>query len=111
MITSGDRSFRSRQHGDTHMPADLEVEQLDLEDQRTDEGDETEVQPFRYSISSYGADYPIDGLVKRIKDGSIYVPTFQREFVWDIMDASRLVESLLLNLPVPSIFFSKESDT
>jgi hypothetical protein len=95
------------------MPIDLETEpiEVDVEDQRTDEGDAVEVQPFRYAISSYGADYPVDGLVKRIRDGAIYVPKFQREFVWDIKDASRFVESLLLGLPVPSIFLSKEWDT
>jgi hypothetical protein len=93
------------------MPTDLEMEPLDLEDQRTDEGDDAEVQSFRYAISSYGADYPVDGLVKRMRDGSIYVPTFQRQFVWEIKDASRFVESLLLGLPVPSIFLSKEPDT
>ena len=93
------------------MLADLELESVDLEDQRTDEGDETEVQPFRYAISSYGADYPVDSLVKRMRDGSIYIPKFQRKFVWDIKDASRFVESLLLGLPVPSIFLSKEFDT
>ena len=96
------------------MPSDVEAAespQVDVEDQRTDEGDALEVQPLRYAISSYGADYPVDGLVKRIKDGAIYVPKFQREFVWDIKDASRFVESLLLGLPVPSIFLSKEFDT
>ena len=96
------------------MPIDVEVPeppQVDVEDQRTDEGDAYEVQPLRYAISSYGADYPVDGLVKRIRDGAIYVPKFQRQFVWDIKDASRFVESLLLGLPVPSIFLSKEFDT
>jgi Protein of unknown function DUF262 len=93
------------------MPVDLEMEQVEVEDPRTEEGDETEVQPFRYAISSYGADYPVDSLVKRMRDGSIYVPKFQREFVWDIKDASRFVESMLLGLPVPSIFLSKEWDT
>jgi hypothetical protein len=94
------------------MPTDLELEadDTDLEDHRTEEDDE-EVQPFRYAISSYGADYPVDGLVKRIREGAIYIPKFQREFVWDIRDASRFVESLLLGLPVPSIFLSKEWDT
>jgi len=90
---------------------ELAEPQVNVEDQRTDEGDAVEVQSLRYSISSYGADYPVDGLVKRIKDGAIYVPKFQREFVWDVKDASRFVESLLLGLPVPSIFLSKEFDT
>lgn len=31
--------------------------------------------------------------------------------MWDVKDASRFIESLLLGLPVPSIFLSKESDT
>jgi hypothetical protein len=90
---------------------ETEADTVDLEDQRTEEGDAHEVQPFRYAISSYGADYPVDGLVKRIRDGAIYVPKFQREFVWDVKEASRFVESLLLGLPVPSIFLSKEPDT
>jgi hypothetical protein len=90
---------------------EAETDAIELDDQRTDEGDAQEVQPFRYAISSYGADYPVDSLVKRIRDGAIYVPSFQREFVWDVKEASRFVESLLLGLPVPSIFLSKELDT
>ena len=64
-----------------------------------------------YSITSYGADYPIDGLVKRIRDESIFIPTFQRGFVWSLREASRFIESLLLGLPVPGIFLSREEET
>lgn len=70
-----------------------------------------EVLPFKYSITSYGADYPVDGLVKRIEGGSIFIPSFQRSFVWTLKQASRFVESLLLGLPVPGIFLSKEEGT
>src|SRR5687767_14799498 len=73
--------------------------------------DSEEVLPFRYAITSYGADYPVDGLVKRVGDGDITVPTFQRGFVWNFRQASRFIESLLLGLPVPGIFLSKEPDT
>jgi hypothetical protein len=73
--------------------------------------DADELLPFRYSITSYGADYPVDGLVKRIQSGDIAIPSFQRGFVWSLREASRFIESLLLGLPVPSIFLSKESDT
>jgi hypothetical protein len=34
-----------------------------------------EYYPVEYSISSYGADYPVDGLVKRINSGSILART------------------------------------
>jgi uncharacterized protein with ParB-like and HNH nuclease domain len=70
-----------------------------------------EVIPFEYAITSYGADYPVDGLVKRINNNDIYVPSFQRGYVWKIKDASRLIESLLLGLPVPGIFFAREPET
>ena len=70
-----------------------------------------EIIPFQYSITAYGADYPVDGLVKRISDGSIFIPPFQRQFRWDRKRASRFVESLLLGLPVPGIFLSREEET
>lgn len=73
-------------------------------------GDEAEV-PIRYTITSYGADYPVDGLVKRLADESILVPKFQRGYVWSANQASRFVESLLLGLPVPGIFLSKEKES
>jgi hypothetical protein len=37
-------------------------------------------------------------------------PPFQRGFVWDMKKASRLVESVLLNVPVPPIYTSQEED-
>ncbi|MBU1318503.1 MAG: DUF262 domain-containing protein [candidate division Zixibacteria bacterium] len=90
------------------MKNDFELEDEEIEDEL---GDESEVLLFKYAITSYGADYPIDGLVKRIANESILVPTFQRGFVWNINQASRFVESLLLGLPVPGIFLSKEKET
>lgn len=74
-------------------------------------GDQEEIIPFQYSITSYGADYPVDSLISRLNDESIYVPLFQRRFVWTLRQASRFVESLLLGLPVPGIFLSKEEET
>nr|VFK51593.1 MAG: Protein of unknown function DUF262 [Candidatus Kentron sp. TUN]VFK54033.1 MAG: Protein of unknown function DUF262 [Candidatus Kentron sp. TUN] len=80
-----------------------------------------EVIPFTYSITSYGADYPVDSLVKRIKEGDVLIPKFnwekpeetnvegfQRQYVWPRPTADRFIESLLLGLPVPGIFLFKE---
>src|SRR5437867_2617127 len=93
---------------------DSEVPNTSLEDEVDDASvieDEEVGYPVRYVISSYGADYPVDGLVKRISRDDIYVPEFQRGFVWSYAQASRFVESLLLGLPVPGIFLFKEPDT
>ncbi|HMY56280.1 MAG: DUF262 domain-containing protein [Nitrospira sp.] len=93
-------------------PGDEEVQDLD---------ELSEVLPASFSITSYGADYPVDGLVKRLASGDIVVPLFrvapeegqttvgfQRELVWKKSQADRFIESLLLGLPVPSIFLVKE---
>ncbi|MGH7204874.1 MAG: DUF262 domain-containing protein [Nitrospiraceae bacterium] len=86
-----------------------EESDLTIQDSLGDESEE--IVLFKYSITSYGADYPVDGLVRRIADGSIFVPQFQRGYVWNLSQASRFIESLLLGLPVPGIFLSKESDS
>lgn len=67
--------------------------------------------PIIYDISSYGVDYDVDGLVKRLKRGDIFIPPFQRDYVWNQAEASRLIESMLLGLPVPGVFLAKEGDT
>ena len=87
-----------------------EDEEPDVKDDAASE-DEEASNEIRYQISSYGADYPVDGLVKRLQRGDIAVPRFQREFVWPLPQASRFIESLLLGLPVPAIFLSKDSET
>jgi len=93
-------------------PNDAEIPESPYEEPLVDdpaviEDDESE-GAVRFSISSYGADYPVDALVKRLNSGAIEIPKFQRGFVWTLPQASRFIESLLLGLPVPAVFLSKE---
>lgn len=69
------------------------------------------VATVQYDISSYGADYDVEGLVKRLDRDDILVPTFQRNYVWNIKEASRFIESLLLGLPIPAIFLVREKNS
>jgi uncharacterized protein with ParB-like and HNH nuclease domain len=39
-----------------------------------------------------------------LESGAVRIPGFQRNYVWDLGRASRLIESLLLGLPVPQVF-------
>lgn len=75
------------------------------------EENEDAVAPIQYDISSYGADYDVEGLVRRLNKNEILIPPFQRNFIWNINEASKFVESLLLGLPVPGIFLMREPDT
>lgn len=89
---------------------DEEIDYLATEDDSRviDEAATEEIHSDTFSISSYGADYTVDGLVKRMKSGAFYVPPFQRSFVWNQRQSSRFIESLLMGLPVPGIFVFKE---
>ena len=73
--------------------------------------DDEQVDVPEYWITSYGIDYDVAGLVRRLHNGDIESPTFQRGLVWKISRASRFIESLLLKLPVPGIFLYKEADS
>src|SRR5712692_5961522 len=97
----------------TEPESDVAVEDLD---------EALEVIPYTYSITAYGADYPVDSIVKRMEAEDIIVPRFsweapkksrivgfQREYVWPRPKADRFIESLLLGLPVPGIFLVKEA--
>lgn len=93
------------------MPEEI-IEPEVLEDPIVDQDDkDDEVAPVKYDISTYGADYTVDGLVKRLQKGDIFIPDFQRDYVWNQSEASRLIESLLLGLPIPGVFLAKESET
>jgi len=65
----------------------------------------------KFSINSYGADYTVDSLVKRMRGGAFKIPQFQRKFVWTLKHSSKFIESLLMGLPVPGIFLYKEANT
>jgi hypothetical protein len=69
------------------------------------------VIPEQYDIASYGADYDVEGLVRRLQRGDVFIPPFQRQFMWNQQEASRFVESLLLGLPVPGVFLASEAGT
>ena len=94
---------------ETHPPGAADVEE-DL-DGVEDEASNDESSNVTYDITSYGADYTVDGIVKRLREEAFYIPSFQRSYVWTHPQASRFIESLLLGLPVPGVFLAKEEDT
>ncbi|MGP0903892.1 DUF262 domain-containing protein [Serratia sp. CY76391] len=55
-------------------------------------------------------EFPISVIVDKFQNGieedsaELFIPDYQREFVWNNKQKSRFIESLLLNLPIPYIF-------
>ena len=83
----------------------------DIENVVDEAAEDDEEALFKYGITSYGADYTVETLIPKLVKNSIKVPPFQRGYVWSHVEGSRFVESLLLGLPVPGIFLSKEDES
>lgn len=62
-------------------------------------------------------DYSVQDIVDKIESGDIDLnPDYQRNYVWAADDeqqnkCSRLIESLLLNIPIPVIYFAEQAET
>ena len=63
-----------------------------------------------YNINSWGADLSFRELITMYDEDELLKPELQRYYVWDKPEASRFIESILLGLPVPSIFLANTKD-
>ena len=68
-----------------------------------------EQQSVSYDIREFTIEYYVDKYLKGIEkdDNEIYVPDYQREFIWDSGRQSRFIESIILGLPIPLIFVAE----
>jgi uncharacterized protein with ParB-like and HNH nuclease domain len=70
--------------------------------------DLTAPENYQLNVEYYGADFPVELLVKRMEEGDFIIPGFQRKYVWDPIEASRFIESLLIGFPTPALFLAKD---
>jgi len=102
------------------MADDKEVDEVLDESVEDDEG---LYEMGESSLTYFGADFDINGLVRRLKEEDIVVPRFdpdesvgaqldgfQRQRVWSKAKMEQFIESLLLGWPVPSIFLVLDPD-
>jgi hypothetical protein len=84
---------------DDHLEPETEDEQNDRQDDRP--------------VASEIRDWTISVLKEKWERGSLSLrPSFQREYVWTLRPElpSRLIESLLLEIPIPPIYFGKDAN-
>ena len=67
-----------------------------------------EGQIDEYDLTATPNDFNVLTIYNFIESGAVVVPGFQRNYVWDIKRASKLIESLILGLPVPQIFLYEQ---
>ena len=74
-------------------------------------------------IGDYSGDYPLDRVLIRNESRTVYDvlrrigrgqfimnPDFQRDFVWSIGQQSKLIESVLMRIPLPVLYLAEDSD-
>ena len=88
----------------SHNSDDLEIEQIESEER------DNEITPLNYDLSIYPADFTLEVLYQKWKNDDIKIPKFQRGFVWNIVQSSRLIESIMMGLPIPPIFLYVQDD-
>lgn len=63
-----------------------------------------DLQVEEYDITAAPNDFNVLTINNFLESGAVRIPGFQRNYVWDINRASKLIESLILGLPVPQVF-------
>ena len=70
-----------------------------------------EIDEKKKEISTDGYPMSIGELARLYLDEELDIhPEFQRFFRWSILQKSKLIESILLGIPIPSIFVSQRKD-
>lgn len=81
------------------------------EDESGEERPELHIPPKERKLITQPFDFIVSSLEQQIKDSSLILQdNFQRRRVWDDTKASRLIESLLLNVPIPVCYFAEVDD-
>lgn len=82
-------------------------DEIEVENEVEDDEVNTHVE---FDIATYPSDLTLAVIHEMWKDKDITIPSFQRNFVWNIKQSSLLIESFLLGLPVPPVFFYIDSE-
>lgn len=88
-------------------------ESIDLEEfikEYMDEDDSEEKNLSAFQIKHWVSNRSFGELIDMYENKEILVPDMQRKFVWDSIKSSRLIESIILGLPIPPLFLLEISD-
>ena len=73
---------------------------------------ETQIRASKHDVDYQTKEFTVEVLVQKYLDGleddenEIFVPTYQRAFVWSNERKSKFIESVILELPIPYVFIA-----
>lgn len=88
-----------------------ELNELEFEQPLEEEIEHIDIPTTNRKVYTDQGDPEIESLYGKYKRGKLDIqPDFQRHFVWDAKKSGRLIESALLEIPLPVIYLSEERD-
>ena len=90
---------------------DGELNGLEWFEDYAESAEEEEGGVADFNLSVTPNDFSVSTIFELIERGTIVIPGFQRHFVWDLKKSSKLIESLILGLPVPQLFLYEQNKT
>jgi hypothetical protein len=82
----------------------------------TEEKIETQIREKQKIVDYDVKEYPVEIIVNKFNqnaetgENEIFIPAYQRSFVWEEERQSKFIESILLGLPIPYIFTAENED-
>jgi len=68
------------------------------------------IPPEQRKLHTETYDFAVQTIFEKLRDKSIGIPEFQRRYVWSDSQASRLIESLIIQCPIPVVYLNQEKD-
>ncbi|MBQ6769904.1 MAG: DUF262 domain-containing protein [Bacteroidales bacterium] len=115
--------FKIVDDGDVIEQSDILNEKLDNLALKVADENQTEIDENEFTeaqeITPYNPDdirvhqkqFSIKFIEEMIENGDIdFTPDFQRNFVWNSIQKSKLIESLLLRIPLPIFYFAEDKE-
>lgn len=74
---------------------------------------EKQLQEEKEPVNYDTREYPVEVLIDKYNKEEFVIPKYQRDFIWekDLEKMSKFIESILLDLPIPYLFFADDLET
>ena len=69
-----------------------------------------QIKSLQRQINYDTKDYTVELVIQKFKEKDFFIPDYQRGFVWREKNKSSFIESVLLGLPIPFMFFADCED-
>lgn len=66
---------------------------------------ESQILQISKTIDYFVSEYTLEILAQKIDNGEYVIPEYQREYTWEHSRKCKFIESILMGLPIPFIFF------